>query len=164
MPRTVAPQLYADSAYDQYLCLKPSPLLWLAALFISREVTLPLLMGISQVAGVNADALAMVRKFWNFNASLLPALLGALLLFTFFRRTPQAPRQVRWVWHHGVQLLFTAAAADFLLALFAVWNEGVSAQSAVAIPVDLLLLGYVFCSRRVRDTFADFPPYERRKR
>jgi Protein of unknown function (DUF2919) len=156
--------LYADSAYDKYFCLKPPPLLWLAVLFLSREITLPLGMGMAQVAGVNSEALTAMRRLWRFDLSIAASVVAAVVLYLFFRRVPGASRAVRWLWAHGAALLALSAIMDAATTLVAVLRVGElddrTVLSWLTIAVDIGILCYVLMTRRVRDSFADFPPAE----
>jgi hypothetical protein len=151
------------------MCLKPSLLLWLAVLFTSRAVTLPIMIGIGHVAGVNTDAMTWLRDFWNAD-ECVPALFSIPLLYSFCRRVPSASAPVRWLWSHGRILLALAAGLDLAMpVMLALWNREFSDQimpSLFTAGIDVYLLTYVLAARRVRDTFLEFPPpldYSRQK-
>ena len=95
MARSDSARIYAPTSYDDYLCLKPPLLLWVALLFLSRAITLPFAMGIGQVAGVSAEALAAVRALWSGDIALLPSLIAMVPLYGHvFPSRPQAhPRK-----------------------------------------------------------------------
>lgn len=162
--RNPSVDIYAESAYDHYLCLKPTPLMWLSMLWLSREITLPLIVGMAQMANVDPSALAALRRFWALDFSLVPAVIAALVLVTFFRRVPKATRAVRWIFGHGAKLLSSAAALDALLILTAIVTSGQfndqTFLSCVALTADVVFLVYLLLSRRVRNTFKEFPAPE----
>jgi hypothetical protein len=150
---------YSPSAYDDTLCLKPSVLMWLALLWLSRTITLPILIGVGHVAGVNADAMTMLRDYWNAD-QLIPAAFALPVLFACCRRVPTAPRAVRWIWAQGRALLLLSAVLDIAMCAVAPWHHETSDQVLLALStaaVDLYLLAYLLAARRVRDTFLDFP-------
>jgi len=150
---------YSPSAYDDYMCLKPSPFMWLALFWLSRAITLPILIGVGHIAGVNADAMTMLRDYWNAD-QLIPAAFALPVLFACCRRVHTAPRAVRTIWARGRTLLLVSAVLDIALSALAPWHHETSDQSLLALStaaVDLYFLAYVFAARRVRDTFLDFP-------
>ncbi len=160
MIHTHSARLYDDSAYDKYLSLKPSLSVWLAALFLSREITLPLCMGMAHVAGVNNEALGVMRQLWSFDFTMLPAIPAATLLYLFIRRIPTASRAVRWLWSQGRVLLVISAALDVAAILASMRRTEITDLTLAActsMAVDVTIVGYSLISQRVRDTFDDFP-------
>jgi hypothetical protein len=152
---------YSPSSYDDDYCLKPPLLLWLAALYLSRGVLLPLLMGMGSMIGTNPDALNLFHQLWSVEA-LIPSSVAAVVCLALFRRGPSASSVVRWIWAHGRVFLASAAALDLLLSVLPlVRTRELGADTAPALFVgaaDLYFLVYVLAARRVRDTFGDFPP------
>jgi hypothetical protein len=153
---------YAPSSYDDYDCLKPSLLLWLAVLYLSRAIVMPIVMGLGSYIGVNNDALKMFRDLWSVQA-LLPSAIAALVFVALVRRAPGASRPVRWIWTHGRMFLCTAAVLDLILSVMPLARIGEindqTVPSLLAAVVDLYFLLYLLVARRVRDTFSDFPPH-----
>ena len=162
MAHSDSPRMYALTSYDDYMCLKPPVLLWVAVLFLSRAITLPFAMGIGQVAGVSADALSAMRGLWSGDLALVPSLIAVVLLYAFFRRVPSASRQVRWIWAHGVAFVAVSAGADLVLSMNSVIRSTEIGDqllfSSLNAAADGYFLLYVFVARRVRDTFSEFPP------
>ncbi len=152
---------YPPSDYDDYLCLKPPLLLWLVVIYLSRAISLPVAMAIGSVSGVGSDALALLRQLWTLE-ELFPSLFAALVLYAMCRRVPTASKQVRWIWAHGLLLLSVAAGTDLVLSLLTAarnWdNSEQSLPSLFIAGIDLYSLLYIVATRRVRDTFAVFPP------
>jgi hypothetical protein len=156
-----SPQSYSSSSYDDYLCLKPPVMLWMVILYLSKAITLPIAMGIASFAGVNPDAIKLMRGFWSAE-SLLPSLIALLVLLALLRRMPSASQPVRWLWAHGRTLLAMSAGIDLVLSLVQFIRGGeVNDQtilSLLAAGIDLYFLIYVLAARRVRDAFGEFPP------
>jgi hypothetical protein len=71
---------YPASHYDDHLCLKPPLLLWVAALYLSRAVTLPIAMAIAHFAGVDQKAITLTRALWSVDG-LVPSLIAAAVLY-----------------------------------------------------------------------------------
>jgi hypothetical protein len=161
MLHTHTTRIYADSAYDKYFCLKPSPPLWLAVLFLSREISLPVCMGIAHFAGVDEAALTAMRRLWAFDLSILPAVPAAMLVYLFVRRVPTAPQLVRRLWRRGRVLLALSAILDVAASsanlVRADKLDDFVLVSCIFICIDLLIIGYAVRGERWRDTFADFP-------
>ena len=161
MIHTHSTRIYADSAYDKYFSLKPSLPLWLAVLFLSREITLPLCMGAAHVAGVNEVALGVMRQLWTLDFSMAPALPAAIVLYLFMRRVPTASHTVRWLWSHGTALLVISALIDAAVSSVKLARTGevndVTLLSWICVCIDLFVIGHALLSQRVRDTFTDFP-------
>jgi hypothetical protein len=154
---------YPPSHYDHHLCLKPPLLLWLAVLYLSRAVTLPVAMAIGSFAGVNADAIALVRRWWSLDA-LLPAVFALAMLGAFCRRVPAASQAVRWLWARGRAIIGLSAGLDLGLTMLTLLRAGEIDEQGVwsllSAAIDAYFLFYVLAARRVRDTFAEFPAPE----
>ena len=155
------PHSYAPSNYDDDMCLKPPLLLWLAVLFLSRAIMLPIAIGIGHIAGVEAQAMTLLRGFWS-EDQLLPALFAIPVFYALCRRMPTAPNHVRWIWARSRLFLVIATALDIVLPFIApLWHRDINDQllmSLLSAGMDAYFLLYVLAARRVRDTFADFPP------
>lgn len=156
-----SPYSYPESAYDHHLCLKAPLMLWVVALYLSRAVVLPMVAAIGAFAGVDSAALALVRRLWNAN-TLAPSLIALLVVVALILRVPKAPRLIRWIWAHGRILLAIAAGADLAMLLLTSLrqlelNDDVLVSLMLGV-VDVYFLLYALLARRVRDTFAEFPP------
>lgn len=156
---------YDFDCYDKYFCLKPPILLVVAALLLCRDVVLPLLVAALAVFGVsnsNSDFVVGSGRQWTSVASALPA---ALVLYALLARVPTASRFVRWISSQG-RLLLGASAGVQLLLLYSENHVSLGSGSSVSevslamMAVDLIILCYIAFSRRVRDTFRDFPAQE----
>jgi hypothetical protein len=153
---------YDPSNYDDYFCLKPPVLLWIALLYLSRAALLPLFLGLGSFIGLSPDLKTLLQGMLSVQA-IVPSLFGATVLFAFFRRVPSASPSVRWIWKHGRLLLGIAAVADCVLniSLAPLWhgelNDSVPWGAVLAALYDVYFLAYILIARRVCDTFAQFP-------
>jgi hypothetical protein len=151
---------YPPSYYDEQLCLKQPLLLWVAVLYLSRAITLPIAMAIAHFAGVDSRAITLFRAFWSIDA-LIPSLIAAVILYALIRRTPTASSAVRWVWARGRIILAIAAVLDIVVSLISLtrqWEINDQALwSACAMMIDAYFLVYILVARRVRHAFAEFP-------
>src|SRR5580658_8110002 len=114
---------YPASYYDDQMCLKPPLLLWVAVLYLTRAITLPVAMAIGHFAGVDSRAISSFHAFWSID-SLLPSLVAGLVLYALCRRVPTASRVVRWIWARGRVLLAVAAVLDMALIMIALIRQG----------------------------------------
>jgi hypothetical protein len=151
---------YPSSYYDDQMCLKPPLLLWVAVLYLSRAITLPIAMAIGHFAGVDSRAITAFRAFWSLDG-LIPSLIAAVILYTLCRRAPTAPRLIRWIWAHGQTFLAVSAVLDIALSSIALIRQGdindQSLLSLFAAVFDLYFLVYIITARRVRHAFSEFP-------
>jgi hypothetical protein len=151
---------YPASHYDDQMCLKPPVLLWLAVLYLSRALSLPIAMALGHFAGVDEKAITVFQGFWSADA-LIPSAIAAVMVYALVRRLPTASRQVRWIWAHGRIVLALSAVLDIALLAIALIRQGEindqSIWSLVAVAGDLYFLLYILLARRVRQTFLEFP-------
>ena len=151
---------YASSAYDDDLCLKPPAILWIATLYLSRALLLPVTVGLAHVAGISDDVLALLRGLWS-EEVLLPSLIAMPVLVCFFRRVPTASAMTRWIWARGRTFLALSASVDLAVRFISQYRvanvDDTLAISLVTASVDGYFLLYILTARRVRDTFASFP-------
>ena len=150
---------YDLSNYDDYMCLKPPALLWVAVLYLSRAIVLPVVLGFSSMGGGTADVKAFAGAFFSVN-TMAPSVIAFLVLCPLMRRSPSGLPVFRWIWAHGRSFLAAAALLDFALTARECWHTGmaeISGLSLLAAALDLYFLTYILFAQRVRDVFADFP-------
>lgn len=154
---------YSPSSYDDHFCLKPPALLWLAVLYLSRAFVLLVIFDLASVSGIPPEAVAMLRGTVSIYA-LIPSLAAAPVLYALVRRAPSSTIPVRWIWSHGLVFLTLAALLDCAVSLSASGIIGgdfadLQAGALVTAAFDIYFLVYLVATRRVRDAFADFPPF-----
>ena len=146
--------------FDEHGCLKITFGLWLVIVYLCRHVVLLVLGAASSFANFTygqrgANYSVVFSDPWLLMSSA-PALV---VLFAAIRRTPFAPRLVRTVWKAGRLLLILATMLD-LTILGALAGFGLLTIQTGHIAqgfFDLLCLLYLTGTKRVKDTFADFP-------
>jgi hypothetical protein len=158
--KTTRPFRYGASSYDDNFCLRPSLLLWLAMLYLSRALLLPLMAGIASMSG-SGDAATLTRGLFSPDA-YLPSALALVVIGAWCRRTPSATRVPRWIWAHGRTFLAAAAILDLVLANWAPFQQGydvgqLTLPRLIGAALDAYFLAYVLAAQRVRDVFAQFP-------
>jgi len=156
---------YGASSYDDHFCLKPPALLWLAVLYLSRALLLLAMYIVSSMSlsRVNPQAVAELRGTVSIYA-FIPALVAAPVFYGLLCRGPTSSGLVRWFWSHGRTILIVATIVD---AVISIGSSGIIGGDALALNAGFLVaalfdayfLVYIFATRRVRDVFADFPPF-----
>ena len=155
---------YEFDDFDARGALKPSLTLLLAMLFLSRHVVIVILAGISTLIlkrrGIDTGGIIELLSSPEF---LLVSLPSVLLLIALMRRIPTASKSVRWIWCHGLWLLLIGAGMDITgmaHGLIVLTPQGAGATGAlyiIGVVLDVFIVLYLFRSRRVADTFSDFP-------
>jgi Protein of unknown function (DUF2919) len=152
---------YSIDSFDRHLSLKaPLPLL-LALVFLSRSVVLRLVYALSNIKGQGAD----ISVLWNSQYQhlfMLGSLPAFLVLAAYIGRSPNRGAMARWIWRHGAWLVGLALLAQSLPALLNLdsitnFEQMHFEESPLLLAVHAAVLGYMLFSRRVRDTFADYP-------
>jgi hypothetical protein len=93
----------------------------------------------------------------------IAAVPAALVLYALGARMPTAPAFVRFIWRHGRSLMAVSALTSIALTVVQYgsdprrWLNSSLAVKAIVL-AELGIVGYVFLSSRVRQTFMDFPP------
>ena len=155
--------IYSPSSYDDNFCLKPPGLLWLAVLYLSRAFLLLVIYVVSSLSRVSPDALATLRGTVSIYA-FVPSLVAAPVLYALLCRAPSSTKLVRWFWSRGRTILILAAILDCGVSIGGSGIGGggdvsnLNALSLLAVLFDVYFLVYVVATRRVADTFANFPP------
>jgi hypothetical protein len=161
-PYAMQHQRYSLSSYDDHLCLKPSFLLWLVLLYLSRAIMLPLILGLAAFAGVNADTRSLFGGLIGLQ-TVVPSLIAVPVLFALLKRSPTASPTVRWIWAQGRTFLAISGGLGCLLTLLDSPLRHGELTDEAGLPLllaafDLYCVLYVLMARRARDVFADFPP------
>jgi hypothetical protein len=150
---------YDITDYDENLCLRVSPIMWIAMLFLLRAYLIALL----SVVNFN-DRLALINMFYSNHMQLsLGALAGIpvlVVLYAWRNRKPDASARIRWIWRNGRSFVVVSAVLN-TVAIFAPILLGISHHIADIEQVQVALCGvvlvFLFASKRVPQTFSDFP-------
>ena len=158
--------VYDFRDYDKNLSLKLSIELWLVAAYLMRPyiaLISTLRMGRGGAKGIEGvDGFKRLLYSDDFSLALGIAATVPVILFFFalMRRKPGAGAFVRSVWRNGRILLAIAAVLNIIIVFVPIMT-GVIARIHTAgwvqVVVPVIILAYLFTSRRVTDTFADFP-------
>ena len=157
-------KIYNFNDYDKYFSLKISFELWLIIVYFLRPVILKI-STIQMGRGAKSDSVSGLKDLvypddFGFFLAFLTMIPVALVIFAYMKRKPDAPDYIRTLWRNCGKLLLLAAALNivivfvpFLLDMAYRINLLGWGQMAIA----AYIIFYLLTSRRVRDTFADFP-------
>ncbi len=151
--------IYPPSAYNDQLHLKIDLFTWAIVAFIMR----PIVVFVASITQKKADRFALLNTFypepiWAY-ISVAAAIPAMLLVFAWWKRSPEAPPKVRWLWHRGRSLIAASLILNIVFLALPTWFLGQHFTAPIIAQIGLcaIALYYVFRSARVRDTFADFP-------
>jgi hypothetical protein len=156
-------RVYSYSAYDKYLALKIDFKLWLVIVYLLRPVLVKL-AGFRSRGEAAEGARKVMDMLYPDDFSLFIALVvtipTVLVLFAYAKRKPGASSFIRRIWSNGAILLMVTAGLNMAtivlpLIMGSIHHLGVYGWGQLAVAV--FIFWYLFASRRVKDTFADFP-------
>lgn len=146
---------YHPDAYDEHFALRIPFTLWMVLVY-AAHVGLFVLIAKLPHEGIDLGFITSLVDNYGLAASL-PAIL---VLFAALRRRPSAGRGWRLLWRYGRGLVALSIVLNLAL-LGSSLMEGVHSRAAdanaIRIALDLFSLCVLAASRRIRDTFADFP-------
>jgi hypothetical protein len=155
---------YESWSFDDHFCLKPPVVLIAAILYLCRSFLMVVfVLAGSMKGGATGDTSALLSGGdavpMTFGVTAVPAIL---VLFALFRRAPAAGALIRWVWAHGRVLLAVSAVLEIAAGVLFLYTASDTAQDSGTLRVAMLIVDvyiavYVLISKRVRDTFSDFP-------
>ncbi len=151
---------------DEHGCLKITFGLWLTMVFLCRHLILLLLGATSSLANFTyGQASASYGVIFSHPWFLLASAPALVVLVAGMRRTPSAPAPLRAIWHFGAQLLILAAVLDLVVlgVLIGIGHFDLESTHILQAFLDAICLIYLTRTKRVWDTFADFPAREGNK-
>jgi hypothetical protein len=161
-------KVYSFSSYDKYFALKIDFYTWLIIVYFMR----PLILKFSTIqlgrGGVKSDSVSGLRDLvypndFGIFLAVLVVIPVAVVIFAYAKRKPEASDLVRKLWRNGRNLLVAAAALDIVIIfvpLIVLESYSVNTAGWAQLAIDGGILGYLLTSKRVADTFADFPREE----
>ena len=157
-------KIYNFNDYDKYFALKIDFELWLIIAYFLRPVILKI-STIQMGRGAKSASVSGLKDLvyphdFGFFLAFLTMIPIVLVIFAYMKRKPDAPDYIRTLWRYSGKLLLLTAALNvvvvfvpFLLDLTYRINLLGWGQLAIA----AYIIFYLLTSKRVRDTFADFP-------
>jgi hypothetical protein len=150
---------YDIKNYDENLCLRISPIMWIAILFLLRDYVIGLLSVVNF-----KDQLALINLFYSNPAQLFLGVLAGLpvlvVLYAWRERKPDASVRTKWIWRNGRGLLVTSAVLNIVavvLSIFIGMSHHLDYAAQAHVAVCGAVLGFLLTSKRVSETFSDFP-------
>lgn len=157
--------LYDFRAYDKHLCLKVSFRMWLIIMYFLRPYilvfsTIRLGKSAGPVEGIDGLKQMVYPDDFSLTLGVLATLPVLIFIVAWAKRVPTAGTFIRSVWRNGALLLSVAAALNIVI-VFVPMLAGVVSRIDTAgwiqIALPVIILVYLHTSKRVKDTFADFP-------
>ena len=157
-------KVYDFKDYDKYLSLKPSFELWVIIVYFLRPLILKastIQMGrgakSSSVSGLKDMIYPDDFGFFLAIATTIPVLV---VIFAYAKRKPEAPDYIQTLWRNGGKLLVLTAILN-IAVVFAPFvldiSHRVNPMGWGQLVIAVCIIAYLLTSKRVRDTFVDFP-------
>jgi hypothetical protein len=157
-------KIYNFNDYDKYLSLKINFELWLIIAYFLRPVILKI-STIQMGRGAKSDSVSGLKDLvypddFGFFLAFLTMIPVVLVIFAYMKRKPDAPDYIRTLWRNCGKLLLLTAVLNVVIVfvpfLFDLaYRINLIGWGQVAIAAYIIF--YLLTTRRVRDTFADFP-------
>jgi hypothetical protein len=155
---------YQSWSFDDHFCLKPPVVLIAAILYLCRSfLMIAFVLAGSVKGGATDNATALLSGGGSVPMTLgVTAFPAVMVLFALFRRAPAAGAFIRWIWAHGRSLLALSAVMEIAAAVLFLYTASdvthdFSALRFAMLIADVYIAVYVLVSKRVKDTFSDFP-------
>jgi len=153
-------RVYGFSAYDGNLTLKVSPTLWLAVIFLLRPYVIMVLSFANR-----RDPMALLEMFYADRQPMVVASIAALpvILFLVAYMKRSKAENVSWakrLWHRGRELLMVSAVLNVFVVFFPYLVDPHHKMTLVGVTqllITLFVVLFLARSKRVKDTFADYP-------
>jgi hypothetical protein len=153
---------YQAWCFDDYFCLKPPFVLTAAIIYLCRSFLLFGLVLATSARGQATGMEALLPAGDHPTSLAITALPALMVLFALFRRSPKAGVLARWAWKHGRVLLAASAVLEIAASVLMLGELPSAADFGslrlAFLILDVYILVYVLASKRVRDSFSDFPP------
>jgi len=152
---------YHFMKYNQYDVLRPSLLLLLILCFMCKDFFMVLIVGAAAFkskggGGGLSDLVALVSPTFFF--ADLPV-IG--LLYALGARRPAGGKLPRFLWHNG-RYIILLSIVFYSLILISLRDYEISNFSPfdwIVMALNLAIIGYIFSSEFIKDTFSEFPEY-----
>jgi hypothetical protein len=158
---------YSFNSYDKYLSLKAGSGLWLVILYLLHPYILLLSsagLGRARSGGGGVGIEGFRHLIYPSDFSLAVAIVATfpalVFVYAWARRKPGASPLVQAIWRRGLWLLVATGALNIGSVFVPLLTEhvlSIHANAWMQIGVSSVVIVYLLFSKRVRDTFADFP-------
>jgi len=157
-------KVYPFTAYDKYMSLKLDSNMWLIVVYFLR----PFIMKISTIQmgrGAKSDSVRGLKDLvypndFGFFLAFIATVPVLILIFAYAKRKPGASDLIQSIWRNGRNLLVAAAAVNIIVIFvpfFIHLTHSINVYGWGQLAVAIGIIVYLYQSKRVTDTFADFP-------
>jgi Protein of unknown function (DUF2919) len=158
-------RVYPFSAYDKYVSLKLDSNMWLIIVYFLR----PFILKVSTIqmgrGGVKSDSVSGLKNLFypddfGFFLAFIATIPVLILVFAYAKRKPGASEFVQTLWRNGRNLLVAAAVMNIVvifIPFLANIAHSINVYGWTQLAVAIAIIAYLYSSKRVTDTFADFP-------
>ena len=158
---------YSISDYDANTSLKVSSELWLVMIYFLH----PFLLMISTIqmgrgaknSNVNLLKEAMYPDDFSLFIAIIAALPAIIVIFTAFKKKPEASDLIKKLWRNGANFLTVAAIISMTTLIKPLMQSNLNHMTMldlthwIQLVIAISILIFLHTSQRVKDTFADFP-------
>jgi len=157
-------KVYPFSAYDKHMSLKLDSNMWLIIVYFLR----PFIMKISTIQmgrGAKSDSVSGLKDLvypndFGFFLAFIATVPVLILILAYAKRKPGASDLMQSIWRNGRNLLVAAAVVNIVVIFITfVMNltHSINAYGWGQLAVAIGIIFYLYQSKRVTDTFGDFP-------
>lgn len=158
-------RVYPFSAYDKYVSLKLDSNMWLIIVYFLR----PFILKVSTIqmgrGGVKSESVSGLKSLFypddfGFFLAFIATIPVLILVFAYAKRKPGASGFVQSLWRNGRNLLVAAAVMNIVvifIPFLANITHSINVYGWTQLAVAVAIIAYLYSSKRVTDTFADFP-------
>ena len=157
-------RVYPFAAYDKYMSLKLDSNLWFIIVYFLR----PFLLKVTTIQmgrGAKSDSVSGLKDLvypndFGFFLAFVATIPVLLLVFAYAKRKPGASEFVLSLWRNGRNLLVAAAVLNIIvifIPFLANITHSINIYGWGQLALAVAIIVYLYSSKRVTDTFADFP-------
>lgn len=157
-------RVYPFTAYDKYMSLKLDSNMWFIIVYFLR----PFLLKVSTIQmgrGAKSDSVSGLKDLvypndFGFFLAFVATIPVLLLVFAYAKRKPGASEFVLSLWRNGRNLLVAAAVLNIIvifIPFLANITHSINIYGWGQLALAVAIIVYLYSSKRVTDTFADFP-------
>lgn len=157
-------KVYPFTAYDKHMSLKLDSNMWLIIVYFLR----PFIMKISTIQmgrGAKSDSVGGLKDLvypndFGFFLAFIATVPVLMLIFAYAKRKPGASDLIQSIWRNGRNLLVAAAVVNIIvifIPFFIHLTHSINVYGWGQLVVAIGIIVYLYQSKRVTDTFGDFP-------
>ena len=157
-------RVYPFTAYDKYMSLKLDSNMWFIIVYFLR----PFILKVSTIQmgrGAKSDSVSGLKDLvypndFGFFLAFVATIPVLLLIFAYAKRKPGASELVQSLWRNGRNLLVAAAVLNIIvifIPFLANITHSINVYGWGQLALAVAIIVYLYSSKRVTDTFADFP-------